>query len=69
MLNSCLPWHGSQQIFTKNGKTFMRLLVRPDFELTQKIMMQGDLIEVLKPEWLREKVSKILSKASRKYEK
>ena len=64
-----LPWHESQKIFTENGKTFMRMHVRPNFELTQKIMMQGDLIEVLKPEWLRDKVSKILSKASKRYEK
>ena len=39
------------------------------FELTQKILMQGNLIEELKPEWLRMEVSKILSKTSRKYEK
>lgn len=64
-----LPWHQSQKIFEKDGKNYMQLIVRPNFELMQRIMMYGNFVEVLKPEWLRKEVSKLLSKASRKYEK
>ncbi|MDK2977953.1 MAG: hypothetical protein PWP52_667 [Bacteroidales bacterium] len=62
-----LPWHESQDIFIKNGKTFMRLYVRPNFELIQKIMMQGEFIEVLKPEWLRNKIAQLHLNTAKKY--
>ncbi len=44
----------------------MQLIVRPNFELMQRIMMYGNFIEVIKPEWLRKEVSKLLTIASKK---
>jgi len=64
-----LPWHESQKTFEKEGKNYMQLFVRPNFELMQRIMMYGNFVEVLKPEWLRKEVSKLLSLASKKYNK
>jgi predicted DNA-binding transcriptional regulator YafY len=64
-----LPWDESQKIFKKENKTFIQLILRPNFELMQRIMMYGNFVEVLKPEWLRNEVSKLLSIASKKYDK
>lgn len=62
-----LPWHESQQIFKKENKTFMKLIIKPNFELEQRIMMYGDLIEVIKPNWLRKEIAKNHQEAAKKY--
>jgi len=62
-----LPWHKSQKIFKKDNKTFMQLILRPNFELMQRILMYGNFVEVIKPEWLRKEIFAIHSKASEKY--
>lgn len=61
-----LPWHESQNTYEENGKNYMQLIVRPNFELMQRIMMYGNFIEVIKPEWLRKEVAKLLSIALKK---
>lgn len=64
-----LPWHDSQKIFEKEGRTYMQLVLRPNFELMQRIMMYGNFVELIKPKWLRNEISAIHSKASEKYSK
>lgn len=63
-----LPWHESQKTYEKDGKNYMQLIVRPNFELMQRIMMYGNFVEVIKPKWLRKEVSKLLSIALKKYD-
>lgn len=58
-----LPWHESQEIFQKDDAFYVRLFVRPNFELIQKILMYGSFVEVKKPDWLRKKIQEYLSEA------
>lgn len=55
-----LPWHHSQKVLKDNedAVTF-GFTVIPNFELIQKILTQGDSIEVLKPKSLRTEICKI----------
>lgn len=64
-----LPWHKSQKILEDTDDELrIQIVVKPNFELTQKILMQGDNVEVIKPESLKNEVKNHLKKALKKYE-
>lgn len=63
-----LPWHTSQTILVDNEQELrIKLRVIPNFELTQKILMCGDSVEVIHPLWLRTEIKKSLVDALKKY--
>jgi predicted DNA-binding transcriptional regulator YafY len=41
--------------------------VRPNYELEEQILKQGERVTVLEPEWLREIIRNRISKAIEKY--
>jgi hypothetical protein len=52
-----LPWHRSQEVLVDNKKELrIRIRVIPNFELIQKILMQGKNVKVNEPKWLRKEV-------------
>jgi len=63
-----LPWHHSQKVLIDNDEELRIVItVKPNFELTQKILMQGSNVVVLEPLLLKEEVKKHLQKALKKY--
>lgn len=63
-----LPWHSSQTILVDNELELrIKLRVIPNFELTQKILMCGDSVEVIHPLWLRTEIKKLILKSLEKY--
>lgn len=63
-----LPWHHSQKVLIDNDEELRIVItVKPNFELTQKILMQGSNVAVLEPIRLKEEVKKHLQKALKKY--
>ncbi|MEO7046349.1 MAG: WYL domain-containing protein [Ferruginibacter sp.] len=65
-----LPLHRSQEIIKETEKeTLIRIIVIPNFELKQKILMMGESVKVIKPSWLRENVIKIIKKSMKRYGK
>ena len=64
-----LKLHHSQQVLVDTEDELrIRLMVKPNFELIQNILMHGSLVRVVKPEWLVDKVKRIHSSALRRYE-
>ena len=63
-----LPLHHSQKILEDNkaGLT-IELNIRPNFELTQKILMQAHSVKVLEPQWFAEDLKNIYKSALEKY--
>jgi predicted DNA-binding transcriptional regulator YafY len=62
-----LPLHHTQTIITDNETEFRILLkVVPNYELTQRILSQGESVEVIKPERLREEIKEICRKIANK---
>lgn len=63
-----LPLHHSQKIIVDNDEEFrVSLNVIPNYELTQKILMHGNNVKVIKPAWLAEEVKKTLKEALNQY--
>jgi predicted DNA-binding transcriptional regulator YafY len=63
-----LPLHKSQKVIKETNKeVIIKLNVIPNFELTQKILMLGDSVKVLKPEWFKKEVKNVLKQALKKY--
>jgi predicted DNA-binding transcriptional regulator YafY len=63
-----LPIHSSQEILVDNDVEFrIKLRIKPNYEFTQKILMHGNTVHVLKPEWLREELKGILKKTLENY--
>ena len=62
------PWHRSQEILVDDNKEFkIKIRVIPNYELTQRILMNGKSVEVVEPDWLREEITENLQKAIEKY--
>jgi len=59
-----LPLHSSHKPLPNFQFSY---LLTPNIELIQRILMMGSEVQVLKPDWLREKVKKILKDALEKY--
>ncbi len=65
-----LPLHRSQQIIKGTKDEFLvKLSVIPNFELKQKILMLGDSVKVLQPEWLAKEIKSVLINALKLYKK
>ena len=64
-----LPLHPSQEIEEENedGMT-VKIRVKPNFELIQKLMMQCQSVKVLQPQWLAEEMQKIYREALENYQ-
>jgi len=63
-----LPFHSSQKILVDNEDEFrIGLRIIPNYEFTQKILMHGNTVKVLKPQWLADEIKEILLSAANKY--
>jgi len=63
-----LPLHTSQKILIDNDKEFrISLRIIPNHEFTQKILMHGDSVKVIKPKSLAKKIKEILKDTLSKY--
>lgn len=62
------PLHKSQQILEDTDKEFiLKLKLIPNYEFKQRIMMMGEQVKVLKPDWLAEDVRISLESALQNY--
>jgi predicted DNA-binding transcriptional regulator YafY len=62
------PWHRSQEVLVDDETELRtRIRVRPNFELTQRILMQGRSVEVIAPDWLRMEIKENLQKTIERY--
>ena len=63
-----LPWHHSQKILIDNEEELrISLFVVPNFELFQKILMNGADVVVMEPEWLKDEIKKKITAALKRY--
>ncbi|MCJ7446529.1 MAG: WYL domain-containing protein [Bacteroidales bacterium] len=63
-----LPWHLPYKVIEDNDHEFrISMIIIPNYELLQRILMHNGRIEVIKPEWLREEVKDALAEALKKY--
>jgi predicted DNA-binding transcriptional regulator YafY len=63
-----LPLHKSQEIIVDNEKELViKLRIIPNFEFEQKILMLGDAVKVIEPEWLAEEIKNVLQNSLKKY--
>lgn len=64
-----LPLHASQQIIQENKEEcLISLKLIPNYEFKQKILMMGEQVKVLEPNWLAEDVRISLEAALKNYE-
>jgi predicted DNA-binding transcriptional regulator YafY len=63
-----LKWHHSQKTLVDNENEFrISLFVVPNYELFQQILMHGADVEVVEPQWLREKIKGKIMDALNRY--
>ena len=63
-----LPLHRSQEIIIDNDKELrITLDIIPNYEFTQKILMHGDTITVIKPKWLADEIKETAERIAGKY--
>jgi len=63
-----LPFHSSQKIILDSEDEFrISLRISPNYEFTQKILMHGNTVKVLKPKWLAKEIKEILQSAASNY--
>jgi predicted DNA-binding transcriptional regulator YafY len=56
------PLHSSQEVIKEDEDSCdIRLLVRPNYELTQTILMYGDQVEVIQPSSLRSEIKDMIN--------
>ena len=60
------PIHHSQIILSKDNRT-VQISVRPNPELEAHILFYGDQVEVIKPQWLRERIIEKIKNNLNKY--
>ncbi len=62
MYAKSLPLHTSQKVLLDNDEEcVVSLRIRPNFEFTQQILMRGNQVKVIQPEWLANEVKKSLN--------
>lgn len=62
------PIHSSQKILVDDENEFrIQLRVRPNYELQEQILRQGERVKVLEPEWLKEEIKDRLKEALDQY--
>ncbi len=65
-----LPWHHSQKVLIDNENELrISLFVVPNYELLQKILMNGADVVVMEPEWLRDEIKEKITNALKRYKK
>lgn len=65
-----LPLHSSQVIVSEIGdKVTIKYFLKPNYELTQKIMMMCGRATVLKPKWFANEIKAMLKEGLKKYGK
>ncbi len=65
-----LPWHHSQKVLIDNEEELrISLFVVPNYELLQKILMNGADVVVMEPEWLRDEIKEKITNALKRYKK
>lgn len=65
-----LPLHPSQEVVEEDDQgVTVKLKVRPNFELKQKLMMQCQAVKVIQPQWLAEEMQEIYREALENYKK
>ena len=63
-----LPWHKSQTLVSENSKeSIFKLLITPNYELKQKILMLGPNVKVVKPAWLAKEIKDSLMNTLKQY--
>jgi len=63
-----LPWHHTQQILIDNQQELrIKLNIVPNFEFKQKILMHGETVTVLQPQWLANDIQQSLQNTLKKY--
>ena len=62
------PVHHSQKILIDDEKEFrIQIWVKPNYELEEQVLKQGERVTVLEPKWLRQAVLNRLKAAIQKY--
>lgn len=60
--------HSSQKVLIDDENEFrIQLRVRPNYELQEQLLKQGERVKVLEPEWLREEIKRRLQLALLNY--
>ena len=63
-----LPWHKSQIISFENDKELrIKLTIKPNFELKQKILMLGSMVKVINPKYLANEIKLELYRSYNQY--
>ncbi len=63
-----LRLHHSQKVLSGNDKeTRLSYYIKPNIEFIQQILMHGDHVKVIKPQWLIDQIKKTLELALKKY--
>lgn len=63
-----LPLHKSQQIVIDNEKELQIALdIIPNYEFIQQILMHGNTVKVIEPDWLADQIRDTLNKTLKKY--
>jgi predicted DNA-binding transcriptional regulator YafY len=63
-----LPIHTSQKITIDTEEELrIELFLKPNLELIQRIMMYGDEVSVIEPQWLADEIKQKLNNALKKY--
>ncbi len=63
-----LPLHASQQILHEDDQGVkIQIRVKPNFELIQKLMTHCDMVTVLQPQWLADRLKAIYQSALQNY--
>lgn len=64
-----LPMHTSQEELERNDEySIFKLNIRPTFDFQQEILSNGEDMEVLEPQWLRNKIADKIKKMWDKYQ-
>lgn len=64
-----LPMHHSQTVLIDNDEEFqIQLMVRPNYELQQQILMHHSKVKVIAPQWLRDEIVMKLKQGFQFYE-
>jgi len=63
-----LPWHHTQQILTDNEQELrIKLNIVPNFEFKQKVLMHGENVTVIQPQWFANEIKQSLQNTLKKY--
>lgn len=62
------PIHSSQKVLIDDENEFrIQLRVRPNYELQEQILKQGERVKVIEPKWLKEEIKERMRKALDQY--